>query len=68
MRGGKELNIEIDEGRLRPYDVDRLLCDSSKLRRLTGWRPRTKFYDGLVETVDFFHKNGDKWDYRVMAP
>jgi nucleoside-diphosphate-sugar epimerase len=66
MRAGEEVAIKVDDWRLRPYDVDRLLCDNSKIRRLTGWSPETEFYNGLVETVKFFRGNGNKWDYRTV--
>ncbi len=38
----KELKIEIDDKRIRPgkSEVERLLCDSSKAKELTGWEPR----------------------------
>ncbi len=66
MRPGEEIKIKVEDWRLRPYDVDRLLCDNSKIRRLTGWAPETEFYDGLIKTVDFFRGNGEKWDYRTV--
>lgn len=66
MRPGEEVTIKVDDWRLRPYDVDRLLCDNTKIRRLIGWSPETEFYDGLVKTVKFFRENGNKWDYRTV--
>lgn len=34
---GVEPKIVIDKDRLRPFDVDRLICDYSKMNKLTGW-------------------------------
>lgn len=61
-----ELVIKVDENRLRPYDVDRLLCDNSKLREYTGWKPEVGFREGLERTVEFFEDNGFKWDFRTV--
>jgi len=66
MHPTEEISIKVDDWRLRPYDVDRLLCNNSKIRRLTGWSPETEFYEGLVKTVNFFRENGEKWNYRTV--
>jgi len=49
----KELKIEIDDKRIRPEksEVERLLCDSSKAKELTGWEPRHTLEEGLEETI-----------------
>jgi len=56
----------VDESRLRPWDVDRLICDAGKLREYTGWRPEINFNAGLKKTVAWFVENGEKWDFREM--
>jgi len=56
----------IDSSRLRPWDVDRLICDASKLREYTGWKPEIAFNAGLKKTVEWFRENGSKWDFREM--
>lgn len=52
----------IEESRMRPYDVDRLLCDPRKLESLIGWTPSTEFEEGLKKTVTWYRENG--WMYR----
>ena len=46
---GKELNIVESRDRLRPEksEVDRLLCDNSKICKLTSWKPEIGLKDGL---------------------
>ena len=66
MRPDEELVIKVDKSRMRPYDVDRLLCDNSKLQFYTGWSPEIGFREGLERTVAFYRDNGSKWDFRVM--
>jgi UDP-glucose 4-epimerase len=45
---GKALDVDWREA--RPFDVDRIVLDSSKLRQLTGWEPETSLEDGLEAT------------------
>jgi len=61
-----EIVIKVDESRLRPWDVDRLICDARKLKRATGWKPKVGFKEGLEKTVDWFRDNGSKWNFREM--
>lgn len=42
--------IEIDPVHFRPAEVDYLLGDSSKARKLLGWKPKVSF-EGLVEIM-----------------
>ena len=49
--------ITLDEGRLRPYDVDRLTCKNEKARKLLGWQPKISVEDGLKRTVDWVKNN-----------
>jgi NDP-hexose 4,6-dehydratase len=55
---GVEADIVEDAQRLRPKDseVMRLVCDASKLRERTGWRPRFTRDEGLRETITWFCK------------
>jgi dTDP-glucose 4,6-dehydratase len=60
---GRAANIRVDPSRLRPYDVSRLVCDSSKIRGLTGWRPSVELKDGLRRTVEWYRGNGNVWEW-----
>jgi NAD dependent epimerase/dehydratase len=52
---GVDADITEDAQRLRPKDseVMRLVCDASKLRDRTGWRPRCSRDDGLRQTIEW---------------
>ena len=54
-----EAKIVCDEQRLRPEksEVNRLLGCNEKLCRLTEWKPRYSFEDGLSETILFLKEN-----------
>jgi CDP-glucose 4,6-dehydratase len=38
-------------------EIDRQFVDSSKLRELTGWRPRVELRDGLGRTVEWYREH-----------
>lgn len=52
---GREVPIVCEEDRLRPEhsEVNRLLCDNSRLCELTDWRPAVVFQRGLEMTVEW---------------
>ncbi len=56
-----EADVEIvsDSARVRPEksEVNRLLCDNSKLKSLTGFTPGTTLEEGLSNTIDWMKKN-----------
>ena len=51
-----DVNIVEDAQRLRPKDseVMRLVCDATKLRERTGWRPQVDREQGLRQTIEWF--------------
>ena len=52
--------VVTDEQRLRPErsEVERLLCDASLMRSLTGWAPEVSLDEGLARTVAWFRERG----------
>ena len=57
--------IVCEAERLRPEksEVNRLLGDSTKLRKMTGWAPKYTFAQGLAETIEFLRTHLD--DYKI---
>ena len=57
------LNIKTDPNRIRPAksEVDRLLCDNSKLLSNTEWTPNYSLTEGLDLTIDWIKDNIDKY-------
>jgi dTDP-glucose 4,6-dehydratase len=45
----------------RPGHDRRYAVDSTKLARLTGWRPAIPFEQGIARTVEWFRKNEPWW-------
>jgi len=56
---GKQVHIIIDERRRRPEksEVERLLADNSKAKRLLGWEPRVSLEEGLIRTIDWMREH-----------
>jgi nucleoside-diphosphate-sugar epimerase len=52
---GAEARIAHDEQRVRPQksEVLRLICCADKIRRLTGWTPKTPLREGLLQTAEY---------------
>lgn len=53
-----EVSIAIDSSRIRPSDVETLICDYGKAARLLGWHPKVSMQEGLEITVGWARKNG----------
>ncbi len=61
---GKTFQIEHDSSRFRPKDseVERLFCNSEKLKSLTSWKPSTSLNKGLEQTIEWVNENINKND------
>lgn len=46
--------IQSDKSLFRPIDNPELVCDASKLKNLTGWKPEIKIEKTLKDTLDYW--------------
>jgi dTDP-glucose 4,6-dehydratase len=55
----KELRVEIDPKRIRPEEseVERLIANGEKARRLLGWKPTVMLKEGLTLTIEWIARN-----------
>lgn len=62
-----DIEIETDDIRLRPKnsEVERLLCDNSKLSELTGLKPEISLRDGIIKTISWFSNPDNLKQYKV---
>jgi len=60
---GNEVSIKQDQQRVRAdkSEVERLMCDNSKLKELTDWVPEFSLKSGLIETIEFLKANLDRY-------
>ena len=65
---GVNARIISDEKRKRPEksEVERLLCDNTLIKRLTGWQPVVSLKEGLLKTIEWLKNKENlskyKWD------
>ena len=52
-----DYSISLDASRIRPSDVETLICDCSKANRLLEWFPTVTFREGLDYTIEWIRKN-----------
>ena len=55
----KKITIKTDENRVRPEksEVNRLVCDNSKIKKFTKWRSKYNLDQGLKETIEWLEHN-----------
>ena len=56
-----------DKKRIRPVksEVFRLLCDNTKLKKLTGFEPTVSVREGLQKTIDWFTENKNIQNFKA---
>lgn len=64
----KETNAErkevvSDKSRLRPKDVEILITDNAKAKRVLGWAPKITFEEGIRKTIKWYVNNDKMWGY-----
>ena len=66
---GRSLDVSTDASRVRPAasDVDRLVCDADRARRLLGWEPAVDLREGLTRTIDWIRGHADRYRPREYA-
>lgn len=52
----KKIKVKQDPSRMRPSDVPILIGDSTKMRRLTGWRPVIPFKKTLEDLLNYWRE------------
>ena len=53
---GADVNIEVDENKLRPVDIKIIEADISKLVEATDWQRKYELKDTISDTLDFWRK------------
>jgi len=59
----EDKEVVVDESRLRPRDIEMLVTDNTKARRLLGWKPTTTFEQGIRKTIRWYLENRKMWGY-----
>jgi nucleoside-diphosphate-sugar epimerase len=59
-----DINIEIEQERFRPLDVQQLQCDYTKANRLIGYEPTVSLREGLERTIQWYRESGS-WTWET---
>ena len=59
----REVVINIDQARIRPWEIWHLQSDNTKLYSVIESRSTTNLEDSLSKTIKYFYDNGSKWDW-----
>jgi len=51
-----DVKKRLDTSRLRPSDVERLICDSAKFRLATGWLPKYELKETLRDLLQYWRE------------
>ena len=64
---GKKINIKSDQDRVRPKssEVDRLICDNTKIKSVTNWEPQYSLEEGLSKTIQWFINNIKDYKHKI---
>jgi len=49
-----KIKVEIDKSLFRPLDNPELVCDYSKMRKITNWKPEIPISQTLSSTLDYW--------------
>lgn len=52
----KKISLKQDPKRIRPSDIEHLLCDDSKFRKATGWKPEIAFEQTLKDLLAYWRE------------
>lgn len=64
LMGHKSIEIEIDQARVRPWEIWHLQSDNTKLYSVIGPKTPTSLEKALTKTIQYFYDNGSKWDWK----
>lgn len=63
LMGHEEVIIEVDQERVRPWEIWHLQSDNTKLYKAIGKRKPTSLRDALKKTIEYYRANNNKWDW-----
>ena len=55
----QNIEIEVDQNRIRPTDQPVICCDRSLIGKELGWKPRYNVYDALREMYESYRNGGE---------
>lgn len=59
---GKEATVEVDQAKIRPWEIWYLQSNNTKLYSIIDYRPKVSIEEGLKKTIKFYQDNNG-WDF-----
>lgn len=53
----QNIEIEVNQNRIRPTDQPVICCDRSLIGKELGWKPQYDVYDALKEMFDYYKES-----------
>ena len=63
LMGHKNVEIKVDQARVRPWEIWHLQSDNTKLYNAIGQKTPTPLRDSLQKTIDYYYENNGEWDW-----
>lgn len=63
LMGHEEVTINVDQKRVRPWEIWHLQSDNTKLYSAIPVRPEVPLEKALQRTIDYFFANDKRWDF-----
>ncbi len=64
LMGHDEVVINVDQKRVRPWEIWHLQSDNTKLYSVINARPEVNLEEALRRTIKYYFDNGNKWDWK----
>ena len=52
----KKISYKVDKNRIRPIDADLQVPNTSKFKLHTGWKPKYKFEETMIDLLDYWRE------------
>jgi nucleoside-diphosphate-sugar epimerase len=63
LMGHEEVIINVDQARVRPWEIWHLQSDNTKLYSIIGQKSPTPLKKALEKTVEYYRNNNNSWDW-----
>ena len=63
LMGHAEVKINVDQARVRPWEIWHLQSDNTKLYEAISERPEINLEESLTRTIEYFRDNKNSWDF-----
>lgn len=64
LMGHEQITINVDQARVRPWEIWHLQSDNTKLYSVIEEKPLTSLEEGLRKTIQYFINNGRNWNWK----